>query len=116
MNLRLSGDVRYSSSHYVTRIEDGYLTGQNAQYDALAYSRVDDKAVGNLNATLLLANGRYTITGYVRNVTNEKYKVWVPGIGTGVDSVGPTSGPNGVASSVVLNDPRTFGLILSAHF
>lgn len=105
-NLRLSADVRYASAHYVARVEDLYV-----QYGR-AYSRVDDKAVGNLNATLALADGRYSITGYVRNVTDERFKVWQPGFGTAVES----ASASGASSSVAFNDPRTVGLIVSAHF
>jgi iron complex outermembrane receptor protein len=107
IKLRLSGDVRFSLSHYVSRVSDSWV-----QFNALAYSRVADKAVGNLNATLSFADGRYSLTGYVRNVTDEKYKVWVPGIGSSIDSATAA----GVTSSVNLSDPRTFGLSVSARF
>ena len=105
-DLRLNADVRYASSHYTARVEDRYVL------HGRAYSRVDDKAVGNLNATLALADGRYSITGYVRNVTDERFKVWQPGFGTAVES----ASASGASSSVAFNDPRTFGLIVSARF
>lgn len=107
VDLRLTGDVRYSSAHYVTRIPDSYV-----QYGALDYAHVSGKTLGDLNATLSIADGRYSLTGYVRNVTDERFKVYRPGLGTAVDSATATS----VGSTVTLSDPRTYGIVATARF
>jgi iron complex outermembrane receptor protein len=71
----------------------------------LAYVHVDDQWTGNLSGTWRPSNGRYTVTGYVRNVTDNRYKTYVQ-----LQSVQPLS------VTGTQNDPRTFGVVLSSAF
>jgi iron complex outermembrane receptor protein len=107
---RLEFGGGYSFMLHADAVYSGeYDTARIAVVDADAghkpYVNQGAQAVGNLSATLQFAEGRYGITGYVRNVTDETYKV------TGT---GPT--PPFIAASATLSDPRTWGVILSARF
>ena len=99
-SIALRGDVRYLSPHDDT----GLLTSQLAA-GLYPYIRVDGQVVGDINASWLFADGRYSLTGYVRNIGDNRYKtaLIVQAITTG--AVGATP-----------YDPRTFGFVLSAKF
>ena len=62
-------------------------------------------ALGNLSATLQFADGRYGITGYVRNVTDKEYK-----------TLGAGPNPPSFIATATLGDPRTWGAMLTARF
>lgn len=98
--LMLHGDVVYAGERDTARI-----SVPDAAAGFVPYVNQDAQAVGNLSATLQFAGGRYGITGYVRNVTDDVYKV-------------AGSGPNPpfFIGSAALADPRTWGVILSARF
>jgi len=98
--LMLHGDVVYNGEYDTQR-----MTVAEAANGNKPYVNQGAQSVGNLSATLQFAEGRYSITGYVRNVTDETYKI------TGT---GPT--PPFIAASATLSDPRTWGAILSARF
>jgi iron complex outermembrane receptor protein len=53
------------------------------------------------------ADGQYDVTGYVRNLTDEYYK-------TGAQLPGPQTPAAG--NNIAVGYPRTYGLVLSAHF
>ena len=109
--LMLRGVVRYVSSHASSRI-----TVLDEQLGAGPYVHVPGRAVADFNATLVL-NPNVSITGYVRNLTNERYLPdnWnvantIPG--------DPATGtpPTVIVSQNALSDPRTFGMILNFKF
>lgn len=108
MNLLLGGSVRFASAHDAGRVADAHL-----QYGARDYVHVENETTVDLNARFAFANGKYSITGYVRNLTDNRHKVYAGTIGgTLVESAGPT----GVNSTAALNDPRTWGVIVTGHF
>jgi iron complex outermembrane receptor protein len=98
--LMLHADVVYNGEYDTQR-----TTVAEAASGNKPYVNQGAQAVGNLSATLQFAEGRYGITGYVRNVTDATYKI----LGTG-----PT--PPFIAASATLSDPRTWGAIVSARF
>lgn len=104
--LMLRGVVRYVSSHASSRI-----TVLDDQLGATPYVRVPGRAVADLNATLVVSP-RISITGYVRNVTDERYLPdnW------NVANVIPGNPPTVIVSQNSLSDPRTFGAILNFKF
>lgn len=71
---------------------------------ATPYMRVDDAFVGDFNATWTSGNGAVSLTGYVRNFNNERYKT----------TVLPTSSTG--TGFAYLSDPRIYGVILAVHF
>lgn len=104
--LFLRGAVRYVSAHDSSRI-----TVQDALLGAAPYIRVPSRAVADLNATLRLGE-HFSITGYVRNLTDERYLPdnW------NVAAVIPGNPPIISVSQSGLSDPRTFGAILNFQF
>ena len=90
------GDVRYQSPH-----DDTNIGPQLARsYGPLPVHSRRGEVIGDLNASWLAADGRISVTGYARNVGDNRYK-------TGV-----TAFPNGATPS----DPRTYGVVLTARF
>lgn len=102
--LVLGADLRFASAHNVANLFDVYLPY------ARDYVRVGDQATVDLRATLSFVDGRYSITGYVRNLTDNRYKTY------GITSVDSADASSGVVSSASLNAPRTWGLVASARF
>lgn len=98
--LDFRADARYTSAYYLDNVSE--QLGQAG----LAYVHVDDQWTGNLSSTWRPSNGHYAVTGYVRNVTNNRYKTFGQ-----VQLLQPF-----VVASGTQNDPRTFGLVLSASF
>jgi iron complex outermembrane receptor protein len=78
---------------------------------ATPYVRVPGRTLADLNATLSIADN-ISITGYVRNLTNERYLPdnW------NVANVIPGNPPVVIVSQNSLSDPRTFGAILNFKF
>jgi outer membrane receptor protein involved in Fe transport len=105
-SLLLRGAVRYVSAHASSNI-----TVQHAAFGATPYARVPAKALADLNATLVLGSG-ISITGYVRNLTNERYLPdnW------NIANVIPGNPPTVIVSQNSLSDPRTFGAIVNFKF
>ncbi|EIZ79802.1 putative outer membrane salicin receptor [Novosphingobium sp. Rr 2-17] len=101
--LILGADLRFASAHNVANLYDAYLPY------ARDYVHVGGQATVDLRATASFDDGRYALTGYVRNLTDNRYKTY--GI-TSVDS----ADASGVVSSAGLNAPRTWGLVTSARF
>jgi outer membrane receptor protein involved in Fe transport len=106
MSLGLRAAVRYVSAHASSNITD-----QHAAFGATPYVRVPGRALADLNATLALGSG-ISITGYVRNLTNERYLPdnW------NVATVIPGNPPMVIVSQNSLSDPRTFGAIVNFKF
>jgi hypothetical protein len=93
--LDFRADARYTSAYNLENATEG-----------LEYLRVDGQWTGNLSSTWRPANGRYAVTGYVRNVSDNRYKTFAI-----VQLLQPV-----VVASGTRNDPRTFGIVLSAAF
>jgi len=104
--LMLHGDVVYSSEYDTARIQVGEATpSPTAPLGFKPFVNQGALALGNLSATLQFAEGRYGITGYVRNVTDKEYK-----------TLGGGPNPPFFIGSANLGDPRTWGAILTARF
>lgn len=103
--LLLDGDVRYMSAH-----DTASITRPQAALGGSDYARVGGEVIGDLNATLMFGE-HFSITGYVRNVADNRF---LPdGWGLAFVTPGATAGaPNVEADRDGLSDPRTFGMIV----
>lgn len=101
MALMLHADVVQSGEYDTQRIQVA-----DAAAGFVPYVNQGAVAIGNLSATLQFADGRYGVTGYVRNVTDKKYKT----LGNG-----PTP-PVSFVGSANVADPRVVGVVLNARF
>jgi len=104
--LFLRAAVRYVSAHDSSRI-----TVQHVSFGAKPYIRVPGRALTDLNARLELTQN-ISITGYVRNLTDERY---LPDNWNVADVI-PGNPPTVIVSQNSLSDPRTFGAILNFKF
>jgi iron complex outermembrane receptor protein len=95
--LTLHGDVRYLSSHSGYFSQPDKVVEPNIQSNV----RIESAVLGNLNATWA-ATRNISLTGYVRNVADHQY-------------ITKTTYSSG-AYQPVLNDPRTYGAVLSVKF
>lgn len=88
---------------------DGYyvrpLSAALASQGGLPYNFQEAFFQGNINLTWTSADSRYSLTGYVRNVTDYRYKTYV-----NLQSLSP------VQATGTQSDPRTFGAVLTARF
>lgn len=100
--LLLRGDIRHTSPYDVIRITVAEATG-----GASPYVRTGAHATGNLSATWMGPDGAYSVTAYVRNVTDERFK-------TGADIISAVNGV--VVANGELSDPRTWGIVLTGRF
>jgi outer membrane receptor protein involved in Fe transport len=98
-------------STLMARIDGKYLSPHltdNLQADLLAighqqYVEAGSQTIGNLSGTWSAQNGHLSITAYVRNFTDARYTTY--------SFLG-----NPQAYLADWNDPRIYGVILSAHF
>jgi hypothetical protein len=105
--LLLHGDVVYTSEYDTQRMKVAdALPSATVPQGFKPFVNQGALALGNLSATLQFAEGRYGITGYVRNVTDKEYKRLGNGASPPVTFVG----------SATMGDPRTWGVILNARF
>ncbi|MGU7771573.1 TonB-dependent receptor [Burkholderia sp. MR1-5-21] len=90
----------------------GYTTNINAPFfnggSVAAGSHVGPQATMDLNFTWLSASHAYSVSAYVNNVTNNRYKTSVNYLTTGAGY------PNGYPA-VTLSDPITVGVVFQAH-
>lgn len=90
---------RWMAGHYLNNVATRVYNG-----GGYAWLYADDAAVGDFDLTWRSKNDRVSITAYVRNFTNERYL-------TAALLTSPTGGGYGY-----LSEPRTYGVVLSAHF
>jgi outer membrane receptor protein involved in Fe transport len=93
-------DARYQSAHNLDNV-----SAQLGQ-EGLAYVRVGDQWTGNLSGTWMSSSGNYSLTAYVRNVANKRYKTFGQ-----LQMMQPI-----VVASGTQSDPRTFGLVFTARY
>jgi iron complex outermembrane receptor protein len=98
--LTLHGDARWHSPY-----DGSAVTPPQLAIGAYPYMRVTSGWVGDLNATWLSVGGNYSVTGYVRNVADNRYKI-----------AGLVNGETTLSAGASLYDPRTYGAVLSVHF
>ena len=95
-------DARYIPTY---RANDWHIDYLNLGIDK--YSDVKDQWIENFTGTWASPSGRYSVSGYVRNIFNERSTIYQQ-----------PSVDNGAIvrfSDLVWNDPRTYGIVLSAH-
>lgn len=91
-------DARLIGAHNVSSIAQSYVA-----QGGTPYIHAPDEVVGDLSLTWAI--GRYSLTGYVRNVADNRYKT-----GAGVQAVVPLN------ATVTPYMPRTYGVIGSVTF
>ncbi len=102
--LAFRGDVLYKSPFDVNS-----LTPLQLSQGGAPYARVKTELTGNLNLTWQAPDDRFTITAYVRNITDRVYKKSI-----NIQSISPLTVTGN--SSGAETDPRTIGVILQGHF
>ncbi|EIZ79428.1 Outer membrane salicin receptor [Novosphingobium sp. Rr 2-17] len=104
--LTFHGDVRFLSSFYSVAVRKDLVDGA---YEA---ARTGSQFVGDLTATWISSNERLSVSAYLRNVTDNRYK-----INAGVNLNGTNEAGQGYfAATRELSDPRTYGIVLGAKF
>jgi outer membrane receptor protein involved in Fe transport len=99
-SIALHGDARYLSAH-----DDTNLWTSQLDAGLYPYVRVNSQVIGDINASWLFGDGKLSLTGYVRNVGDNRYKAGLIITSIAAGGVGATP-----------YDPRTFGFVLSAKF
>jgi len=99
-SLVLHLDGRLLSSHDVATVSPAY-----AALGAESYVHIGQQFVGDVSGTWSSSSHRYSVTGYVRNVTDNRYPVTVrvQAVGTSLSTTGSQY------------DPRTVGVLFSLH-
>ncbi|WP_052309426.1 TonB-dependent receptor [Novosphingobium sp. Rr 2-17] len=100
--LTVRGDIRYLSPYAVAPINQVQDTTTNA------YAQIHNNGdvLGNLSASWNSEDGKYMLSAYMRNVTNNRYKT----IGI------VTTAPTGTFVSGTISDPRTYGVMVGVRF
>jgi iron complex outermembrane receptor protein len=94
------GDGRYLGS------SEGHEDATQAASGATSYVRIAAQGIGDLSLTWIAPNERYSASGYVRNVSDNRYITSRPlGTETAPFTYSPTQ-----------YEPRTYGVIVNAHF
>lgn len=99
--MNLHADVRLTKSYDTRALSAGFYA-----LGAQEYVRVGDQTIGNLSAGWTSSGGRYSLTGYVRNVADKRYRI----VNT-LQTISPT-----LNGTVELSAPRTWGVILRVDF
>jgi outer membrane receptor protein involved in Fe transport len=98
--LRFHGDTRYLSSFNSSPLSPADLAAGIEPYD-----RIPSAWIGDLDLTWVSPGGRYSVTGYVRNVGDNRYKYLANVQGAAVANVVATP-----------YDPRTGGVVVHLSF
>jgi len=107
--LNLRGAARYISAYDANVLA---ISPAEAQLGAGRWIRSNAEVVADLNATWMSGDGHYSITGYVRNVGDNRYKTYVSSLG-----IDPrTTPPSLIGFTAIPYDPRTYGVVLSVTF
>lgn len=99
-NITFRGEGIWRAGYYVQA-----LSAPLAAQGGLPYNYQKAFIQGNVNLTWTSTDGRFSLTGYVRNVTNYRYKTYV-----NLQSLSP------LQASGTQSDPRTAGAVLTARF
>lgn len=107
-NFHLSGGSTigfHAEGTYRSSYDTYVLSAALAAQGGRPYVRQKDFFQANASLTWAPENKRYSVTAYVRNLTNYRYKTYV-----NLQSMTP------LQASGTLSDPRTFGAVVTAHF
>lgn len=99
--LDFRADARFQSAYNL-----GNVSAQLGDQGGLAYVHVGDEWISNLNGSWRSSSGKYSVTAYLRNVTDNRYKTYVQ-----LQTLEPVP-----VASVAQYDPRTVGIVLSALY
>jgi iron complex outermembrane receptor protein len=91
-------DGQYYSPHLTDNLHADLLALGQEQY-----VKTGSQSLGNLSGTWSIKDGLVSITGYVRNFTNERYTTY-------------TFQGSEQSFGADWNDPRIYGLIVTSHF
>jgi iron complex outermembrane receptor protein len=107
--LLMRGALRYASAHDTSSINDA-----SAAVGAGPWVHVGAQTLGDFNVTLML-EPHYSITAYVRNIFDSQFIPDGWGIAGAVPGP-PGSGPIVAEGGFALNDPRTYGMMVTFKF
>jgi outer membrane receptor protein involved in Fe transport len=93
-------ELRYTGGYYLNQ-----MTQRTVDLGEKPYNYQDAYTVVNIGATLTSADGKYSFSGYIRNLLDTEYKA---GVGLNTRELS--------AISVTPGDPSTFGLMFSIKF
>ncbi len=99
-NVTFHGEALWRSAYDVVA-----TTPELAAQGGRDYVRQNGVVLGNLNLTWTSANDHFSISAYVRNVGNTRYKTYV-----NLQSITP------LQATATLSDPRTFGAVVGVKF
>jgi iron complex outermembrane recepter protein len=93
-------EIRYTSGEYISN----FKVDQPALAGLKPYGYQDGYVTGDIGATWIGPESKYSATAYVRNVTDKTYKA-----GAKIDK-------DLVNNTAAVGDPRTFGVMIKAKF
>jgi outer membrane receptor protein involved in Fe transport len=93
-------DSRFQSAHDINSLSTAFAAAGGAPYVHVGGAFVTD-----INGTWTNDGGRFSVTAYARNIADKRYMTFIL-----LQSVTPLS------ASGTQYDPRTFGVVLAAHF
>jgi outer membrane receptor protein involved in Fe transport len=96
-------DVR-ADAHFRSAYNLDNVSAQLGE-NGLAYQRVGNQWTGNLSSSWFSSDGVYSVTAYVRNVTDNRHKTFVQLV-----NLQPLN------ATGTQNDPRTFGIVSTIWF
>lgn len=100
-------ELRYTSDYNLSQVTTSEAAStDDAGNSYLDYIHQDDVVLVNIGATWFSPHDMYSVTGYIRNATDEEYKT----------SATLPSGPPGTPTGVTVGDPRTWGIMASIKF
>ena len=99
-SLTLHGDARYLSSH------EGDLTAAQFQSGGEPYVHIKAAGIGDAGLTWRSPDSHYSVSGYVRNVTNNRY----------INNVLLGGSTQPFSFQQAQYDPRTYGVVLHLRF
>lgn len=108
-SLTFGGDARFLAAH-----DAGTITALAASFGGAPLIREGDLVIGNLNANWTSADGTFSISAYVRNVTDKRYSTMSE---IELLAFPDDFNPVGIAGgNYRLTAPRTFGVVASVNF
>ncbi|EIZ78113.1 TonB-dependent receptor, partial [Novosphingobium sp. Rr 2-17] len=95
-------------ANYRGRYNVGAYSPTTAAAGAAGYFSQKPIVLGNANIAWTSRNNTFSISGYVRNIFNEKFKSNV------IPDISSTGGLNSVSTN--LSAPRTYGLVATVRY
>ena len=96
-------DIQFKSEYKLNLYSDAQIAAANGA-DMVGWNKQEPYYLVDANINFAHSSGKWTLNGYVKNATNYAVKTSLAGGGpTGGDKLG-------------LNDPRTYGAVLSVRF